>query len=331
MRNSKLLLPIILGLLLPSILLVAPSFAANTTGLTAAITATKGQVITGTINATGFDIGVYVGPGVTEVIIKNAKIFGANAHGIFIQDTRNVIVKDSEIYGNGNPTAGVASGKAIVLSGTHDCLIVNNRVHDNWGGGIEVTDDGPISPAALNPGNALPGRENAIWGNVVIDNLAACGIVVSSWNPGEGVSENLVVGNTVSITRSDGPYLGGIVVAADILNTTVKHTVVSMNTVTGGFLPGIIVHSNAPGDVVTGTMISFNTLSSNGAFPPSDPNDAQKPAGINIVAETPTSVLTNTLVIWNTVNNNYYGDWHYQDTNTKIIHLQGNAIVPIAP
>jgi parallel beta-helix repeat protein len=288
-------------------------------------------MITGTINATGFDIGIYIGPGITGVVIKNVKIFGANAHGIFIQDTHNVIVKDSEIYGNGNPTAGVASGKAIVLSGTEDCLIIDNKVHDNWGGGIEVTDDGPNSPAALNPGQALPGKENVIWGNVVTDNLAACGIVVSSWNPGEGVLKNVVAGNTVNITRSDGPYLGGIVVAADIPNTTVKNTVVSMNKVTGGFLPGIIIHSNAPGDVVTGTMISFNTLSNNGAFPPTDPNDAQKSAGIDIVAETPMSVLTNTLVIWNMVNNNYYGVWHLQDTNTKIIALHGNSIVPTAP
>ena len=158
MRNTKFLLPIILGLLLPSVLIVSPSFAANTTGLAAAVVATKGRVITGTINATGFDIGVYVGPGVTGVVIKNAKVFGANAHGIFIQDTHSVIVKDSEIYGNGNPAAGVASGKAIVLSGTEDCLIIDNKVHDNWGGGIEVTDDGPNSPAALNPGKALPGK-----------------------------------------------------------------------------------------------------------------------------------------------------------------------------
>ncbi len=71
-------------ILLPSIALALPP---NNTGFTVKVIAAKGQVITGTINATGFDVGVYVGPGITGVIITNAKIFGANDHGIFVQDT----------------------------------------------------------------------------------------------------------------------------------------------------------------------------------------------------------------------------------------------------
>jgi hypothetical protein len=337
MRNTKFLLSIILGLLLPSVFIVAPSFASNTTGLTAAIVATKGQVITGTVNAAGYDIGIYVGPGVTGVVIKNAKIFGANDHGIFIQDTSGIVVKDSNITGNGTPLGHASSmpeDKAITLSGTTGCVVKDNFVEFNLiDGGIAVTDDGSFSPGALNPGSPHPAIGNVIMGNHVENNIAGCGIVVASYNPGEGVAYNIVADNTV-IGNSPGPflpYIGGIVVAADTPSTTAKDNLVLRNKVIGGWIPGIIVHSNAPGDFVTGTIILHNALESNGAFPPSEPNDAQKPAGINIVAETPTSVLANTLVICNTVTNNYYGAWHLQDTNTKIMHLQGNAIVPIAP
>jgi parallel beta-helix repeat protein len=339
MRKTKLLLPIILGILLPSILTVAPSFAANTTGLTAAVTATTGQLITGTVNANGFDIGVYVGPGVTGVVIKKAIITGANDHGILIQDTKDVVVKDSEIYGNGFLAAtpashNLASGKAILLSGTEDCLIQNNKVHDNWGGGIEITDDGysniiPVSPGTLNPGLLRPGEENVIKGNIVKDNLAACGIVVSSWYPGEGASENLVMDNKVIITRSDGPYVGGIVVAANTPNTKVKDNMVIGNTITGGLIPGIIIHANAPGDLVTGTRVFLNRLISNGAGP--DPSDAPNTAGIVIgnEAQGAGAVLTHTLVVLNTVTNDYYGVWHKGDTHTSILLLLGNAVVKV--
>jgi parallel beta-helix repeat protein len=325
----SLLLLVMVSIPLPGLAMAAP---AGSTGLSAYIVATKNQVITGPINAAGYQIGVYVGPGVTGVVIKNAMIFGASDHGILIQDTSGIVVKNNEITGNGfTPTAGVASGKAVVLSGTKLCLIQNNNVHNNLGGGIEVTDDGPVSPAALNPGLSRSGVGNVITGNTITDNLVACGIVVSAWNPGEGVSGNLVIGNKVIITRYDGPYLGAIVIAADMPSTMVKDTLVSGNTITGGLLPGIIVHSNAPGDVVSGTVISFNTISNNGAFPPADPNDAQLPTGINIVAEAPSAVLTNSWILWNTVKNDYYGVWHVNDVNTKIIHLSGNSNFPIAP
>jgi hypothetical protein len=171
--------------------------------------------------------------------------------------------------------------------------------------------------------------------NTIKDNSVACGIVVSSWDPGEGVSENLVVGNTV-IGNSPGPtnlpFIGSIVVAADAPNTTAKNNVVLRNTVIGGWIPGIIVHSNAPGDVVTGTVIAHNRLSDNGVEPGLN---APLPAGINIVSEVlggpNPSVLRNTLVIWNTVTSDYYGVWHVGDTNTRIIHLMGTATVPVGP
>lgn len=174
----------------------------NNTGLTAKIVATTNQVITGTINATGFDIGVYVGPGVTGVMIIKAKISGANDHGIFIQDTSHIVVRDSNITGNGVLSSShkdlIPQDKAIALSGTSHVLIAHNFVGFNMlDGGIAITDDGLFSPGALNPGSPHPGNWNVIMGNLIKDNFGGCGIVVAAFNPGQGVSHNLIMGNTV--------------------------------------------------------------------------------------------------------------------------------------
>jgi hypothetical protein len=330
MKKAIILLPIALLILLPSIALASPP---NNTGLTAKVIAAKGQVITGTINAAGFDIGVYVGPGITGVVIANAKIFGANDHGIFVQDTRGIVIKDNNITGNGvSPHVGLPEDKAIILSGTTNCLVKDNFVGFNGIGGISVTDDGPVSPGSLNPGSPGPGQGNVIAGNVVENNIGDCGIVISAFNPGEGVSDNVVTGNTVignSFGPTNPPFIGGIVVAADAPSTTAEDNSVLGNTVIGGWIPGIIVHSNAPSDLVTGTVIALNRLISNGAGP--DPTDAPNTAGIVIANEAlgGGAVLTHTLVVWNTVTNDYYGMWHMGDTNTKIIFLLGNAVVKV--
>lgn len=329
MKKAIILSSIVLLILLPSIALALPP---NNTGFTVKIIAAKGQVITGTINATGFDVGVYVGPGITGVVITNAKIFGANDHGIFVQDTCGIVIKDSNITGNGVSPHGLPEDKAIILSGTTNCLVKDNFVGFNGVGGISVTDDGSVSPGSLKPGSPNPGQGNVITGNVIENNIGDCSIVIAAFNPGEGVSNNLVTGNT-AIGNSPGPtnppFIGGIVVAADTPSTTAKDNIVLGNTVIGGWIPGIIVHSNAPGDLVTGTVVSFNRLISNGAGP--DPTDAPNTAGIVIANEASGlgAILTHTLVAWNTVTNDYYGVWHKGDTNTNIILLLGNAVVKV--
>ncbi len=180
----------------------------------------------------------------------------------------------------------MSEDKAITLSGTTNCLVKDNFVGFNGVGGISVTDDGPVSPGSLNPGSPLPGQGNVIMGNVIENNIGDCGIVIAAFNPGEGVSDNLVTGNTVignSFGPTNPPFIGGIVVAADTPSTTAKDNIVLGNTVIGGWIPGIIVHSNAPGDLVTGTVVSLNRLISNGAGP--DPTDAPNTAGIVIANE----------------------------------------------
>ena len=98
--------------------------AAGSTGLTASVIATTSQTITSPIDATGCDLGIYVGPGVTGVTINNATVTGANDHGIFAQDTSGLTVTNSTVSGNGvAPTAGIDENKAIELVGVSNSTV----------------------------------------------------------------------------------------------------------------------------------------------------------------------------------------------------------------
>lgn len=310
----------------------SPSVLAGGTGLTAMIVATSHEVIKGQfINASGYDVGIYIGPGTTGVKIIGVTVVNANDHGIFVQDASNIMIKDSTVkYTGFNPTPGIAENKAIELVGTSNSFIIGNIVEYNMAdGGIGIADDGPF----LNPGAPvasaaapIPATHNLVKGNFVLDNAFGCGIVVASYNADAGVAYNTVLRNTVLGGFIGGvPYVGGIVVAADTPNTSATHNQVINNVINGSLIPGIVVHSNAPGDVVTGTIIIGNSISNNGVETETG-NEPPFPTGIMVVAETfpgqispPT--VTNTFVLSNTISDNYYGIWLCSTMNTKIHNL----------
>ena len=106
------------GITASSLLLTATPAAAATNpctsvpsiGLTAEVVATNGQTITsagGNIDATGCDIGIYVGPGINGVTIggtpasNGMTISGANDTGIFAEDNSSLTVQNNTIQGNG--------------------------------------------------------------------------------------------------------------------------------------------------------------------------------------------------------------------------------------
>lgn len=286
--------------------------AAGTTGLTAAVIATSGQKIAGSINATGCDIGVYAGPGVNDVTITNATVTGANDHGIFLQDSYHDVIESSLVTGNGlqphacpaapaKPTGPcIAEDKAIELVGTQYTLVQNNVVDGNLAdGGIGLADDGNIDPGALQPGTTHISYHNVVADNVVTQNKGGCGIVAASYNPGAGVSNNVIENNLVSYNPA------GIIIAADVPQTTAVSNDVFGNVAENNFLPGIIVHSNSPGDLVNFTRVEGNVLVANGG----DPHAAggQGPSGttgIVVIAEpmpsgTPAALLEHTSVVGN--------------------------------
>src|ERR1035441_6148255 len=99
-------MPILLITLMFATLWANSAFAvclpAGNTGLTAKVILTSNQQLTGTkIDATGCDIGIYVGPGTEKVVIRGVTVTGANEHGIFVQDASHVTIQYSVVTGNG--------------------------------------------------------------------------------------------------------------------------------------------------------------------------------------------------------------------------------------
>jgi hypothetical protein len=315
--------------------------SAGTTGLTAAVVAHSGQWIHGTINAKGCDIGIYVGPGITGVHITGATVKNANDHGIMVQDTSGVVIRGNIVEHNGlaphvcGTPPCIAEDKAIQLVGTTGVIVQDNQVLNNMvDGGIGVADDGPIDPGALAPGMLMAGTGNVIIGNSIVNNWAGCGIVVAAYNSGAGVGANIVKDNGVvgnPPTKME-PFVGGIVVAADVPNSSVWENVVTGNRIYGSIIPGIVVHSNAPGDRVWNNTFASNKIANNGFEGP--PNDPTLPTGIEVVAEAAPGMpnpptLSNTTLWGNTVNTDAIGVWLCDETNTMIIDLGGHVAVSV--
>lgn len=348
---------LLLSTTLPGVVLASPPECqpAGSTGLTALVIASPHQVITGTYDAAGCDIGIYVGPGVTGVVITHSTVTDANDHGIFIQDssgdvvshdivTSNGISAHACIPPNGHPPGCIPEDKAIELVGTSFSLVTRNVVSYNLGdGGIGVSDDGATDPGAWDTGNAPRAAVgDVITDNQVLDNTVGCGIILSAYNPGAGLYYNVVSHNTVTGSSpgpNAGPYISDIVVAADVADTTVMHTTVTQNTVDGSLRPGIIVHANKPGDVVEDTDLVGNSASNNGFFPPpppapGNPDDPHIPTGVAVIAEvspglSPQPAVIGTHIIQQTTTNDKYGVWLCGSASTLIVHLTGNAVTPV--
>lgn len=255
----------------PASAAAATCLSAGSTGLTAAVVASSNQTITGVINATGCDNGVYIGPGVSGVTVNGAYITGANNHGIFIQDAVNDTIENSVVEGNGvaptlcplppkQPSGPcIHEDKAIELVGSSYITVSGNTVNGNLAdGGIGVADNGPLDPGALQAGTLSIAYHNLIKNNVIVGNKGGCGIVVAAYNPGAGVSNNVIEDNVVAQNPA------GIIIAADSPHTLALNNDVFSNVAEMNYLPGIIVHANTPGDVVLGTLIENNALIANG-------------------------------------------------------------------
>lgn len=256
------------------------------------------------INATGLANGiVVVGPNAAGSVVEGFSVLSANNHGIFAQDSSNVRIENNIVANNGqNPQAGLGENKAIQLTGTSDSTISGNTIVGNLYGGAGVTDDGPIDPswnASAAPGSNIPAgtlnpaNNNTLSGNTIINNRPNhCAIVVSSYNEGGGVSNNVVSGNVVVDNQN------GVIVAADVSNTiAINNTVIGNNIVDNGE-GGVIVHSNAPGDVVTDNSIVDNVIAGDGYLPTLE--------GIIVGGAGPVAV-TNTMIVGNTFQNEVVG------------------------
>lgn len=146
-------------------------------GLTAA---QLGGPVTGTLNATGCDIGVYYGPNTPSGSVNNADIFGATHYGV-VNNGGSVDVTSSTIRDIGDaPFDGMQYGVGIFYTDANG-TISGNYVGPYQKGGITVRDGGSATV-----------QNNIVTGSGKVDYIAQNGIQISFGASGA------VIGNTVS-------------------------------------------------------------------------------------------------------------------------------------
>ncbi|MHB8289497.1 MAG: right-handed parallel beta-helix repeat-containing protein [Acidimicrobiales bacterium] len=313
---------------------------AGSTGWGAALIARSHQRITGSIDAAGCQVAVYVPPGSSNVVLDHLVITNASQPAVLAQDASHIAVMNSWISvraptsiislgsappRKSNPAQSPPEDKTITLVGTSHSLVEGNVLAGQWNGGISLTDDGPIDPAAFQPGSRHASVGNAVVGNQLSGGgNKGCGIIVAAYNRGEGVIRNLVAGN---ILRNVKP--GGIVIAADPPGTAAIDNVVQSNVISQNQLPGVIVHSNSTGQTVSGTVIAGNTIDDTGTA-------AQFMRFLGILGGHSAGIAIlgivappkNTLVENNFIKGEFYGIYQANGTATKLAH---NSITGIAP
>ena len=271
------------------------------------------------VDATGKVNGIaVVGSASNGTIVEGFTVRNANDEGIYVQDSSNVVLENNVVSHNAlNPFPGVGEAKGIQLTGTVESTVADNTVVGNEYGGIGITDDGKVNPswnvtAAPNTGvpanGANPGNDDVISGNFVVDNHPNhCAIVISSYNPNEGVSNNIVSYNAVVDNQN------GVIIAADTPDTIAVNNTVLSNSILNNGEGGVVVHSNAPGDVVTGNAIIDNVFSADGYLPTLE--------GIIVGGEGPVPVQVTTIT-GNTFQNEAIG---IQIVNAKTTLVGGNV------
>ena len=237
---------------------VTPTCTATPSDGTAAVIATASQTITGTIDATGCDIGVYIGTGISNVTV-NATIHDANQAGVLADGATTATVSNSTVYNIGTHTGatftpnGAQSGNGIRFQGSSTGSITGNTVYAYEKNGIAVTHGstanitnnivtglGSVNFIAANGIEVFDGSSGSVTGNTVTKNYCT----VSS------VGDNCTLDPTNSSTAVDGAT--GILV----YGPTSASVTVSNNTLTGnqyGIWSVATPAVSITGNTVTGT------------------------------------------------------------------------------
>lgn len=184
-----------------SVSCTATGFYRDSINLTAAVIATGTTYnVSGQVNASGCNIGVYYGPG-TGGTVSAAQVFGANYFGV-VNNGGQVTVSGSQIHDIGeNPLNGDQHGVAIYYAYDNPSkgTITKNLIWNYQKGGIVV--NGVGSKATI--------THNTVIGQGPVNYIAQNGIQIGFGAKGT-VSNNIVTGN--SYTGSGEAASGGILV-----------------------------------------------------------------------------------------------------------------------
>ena len=133
-----------------------------------------GGTVTGDLDATGCDIGVY-----NPTSVSGADIHGARYYGVVVDGVTNVNVTNSKVHHIGDsPFNGMQRGRAITYINGASGTISGNQVYDFQKNGIEVislTADGS-APSSVKTSATV--KKNVVTGEGHIDYIAQNGIVI---------------------------------------------------------------------------------------------------------------------------------------------------------
>jgi hypothetical protein len=304
-----------------AIIMIAPGTYNESVTITEPLTleSESSQPANTIINAVGNLNGIAVtGPGANGTTIEGLTVQNANAEGIYVQDTSHVTIQYDSVLNNvlnasqvcpinvvASTPPCIAEDKAVELIGTTLSSVVGTTVVGSVGdGGIGISDDGPLNPGIIEnqfhpttPGTNHPSAHNLIAYNTVINNIGGCGIVISAYNPGEGVLNNVVSNNLVSGNAE------GVVVATPVPGTSAINNTVKDNTIANSITEGVDIDGSSPNTTVDGNSVIGNVLTGNGPD-----YDFPRPGPTGIAVLSPTNdPVTGTLVMGNTIQNEVYG------------------------
>ncbi|MDN5797135.1 MAG: right-handed parallel beta-helix repeat-containing protein [Intrasporangium sp.] len=298
---------------------------AGDSGFTAAVVATSGQRIVGRrVNATGCDVGIYVGPGAKHVRISRVRVTGAKDAGILVQDTSHVTITRSVVTGNGFASPGelLPEAFAISLFGVSDSRVSGNTVYNNGRGGIGLMDYGPFDPGQLvthqpDPKTApVPSDNDVVSRNRLWANYNGCAIVLAPFNVGNHMSNDVVTRNTVRGVGANrhGADVGGIVAQTNGPASTVSNIRISRNRVTGSAEAGVIVHAAAPNSKTVNVSVTGNRLSGDNWAKGAGPHPSQPTQLTGVVVDSllegPNGARAiDTVVARNRITDEFYGVW----------------------
>jgi parallel beta helix pectate lyase-like protein len=234
----------------------ATGYVRDAKNLTAALINPSGTV-SGDVDATGCDIGVFYGVGATGTVngadIHNAKYFGV------VNDGGAVTVESSRIHEIGeSPFNGAQHGVAVywVYGSAATGQIVNNTIWDYQKGGIVVNGAGSSAEVS----------GNTVTGFGPIGFIAQNGIQIG-YGATANVMRNAVSGNSYTGTST---VSGGIIVVGgpcygDVYTT---NTQIVGNTVTnndvGIWLTNIAADCVSAPTTATNIKVANNTISNDG-------------------------------------------------------------------
>jgi parallel beta-helix repeat protein len=306
------------------------------------VSVTKTVTIQGRSNATIDATNQINGVTVTaaHATVSGLTVENAIGEGILVNGANNVTIQSNVVKHNdlgGSPvnpvpnsypfcaaTQGVPGdcGEGIHLMGSSNSTVSGNTSTDN-SGGILISDE------------TGPAGHDRIIGNVVTDNLYACGVTVVGHNPAAapngvpapsvaGVFGTQVIGNRISGNGVDGAG-AGVVIATGVPGGASYDNVVEGNAINGNGMSGVTVHSHAPGQDLNGNVIQANQIGTNnlGGDPDFSPADTQT-TGVLVATVSPLSIQ----IVANAISSDQIGIWTTGPVTAKDAHA--NAFLGVS-